>query len=541
MYQTQRFVNAIASQLFGTYLYRILALMTAMIFLAISNSSFALATNPGATCPANFSQSSLTNADYSSLVSAVNTNNYVTVAGNAAGSIPLQIRMNTVESSTNTQLSNFGVITAGGLNAINVRRTFPNNTAFTDINLDFRNSITSQPIFLTNVALSAFDIDYANSNGNTFDDLVQITGVNEAGATITGAFQPIVGSNIIFDQNLQGLYTRSVNDPNCPAKDLGTQCQGSIQFSQPVTSVKIRYTNTGFLPTATNQEIDIRVDNYCYVPQYIFSGTVFDDNGGITLPQANANQPNFTTGTYNNANYFNGVFNTPPESGIAGSTVSLVNCSNTSTIYATQPSGTGATIGKYQFSVPLSTFGTNRSICLIESRTGTTYPVRTTSDNINIGFATTTYNYPSRNFGRVIPENAALVLRKFQFVNNCSTALNYNIITTTSDPRTGFSTEGINGNIVPGQCIAYRITATNRANTPITNSVVQDRLQEKGQNGALVTSILANPVASTTDYASDSVRIGQNGLVKTNPFPLNQRTSRDFYFNTKYDTMNGNP
>ena len=541
MYQTQRFVNAIASQLFGTYLYRILALMTAMIFLAISNSSFALATNPGATCPANFSQSSLTNADYSSLVSAVNTNNYVTVAGNAAGSIPLQIRMNTVESSTNTQLSNFGVITAGGLNAINVRRTFPNNTAFTDINLDFRNSITSQPIFLTNVALSAFDIDYANSNGNTFDDLVQITGVNEAGATITGAFQPIVGSNIIFDQNLQGLYTRSVNDPNCPAKDLGTQCQGSIQFSQPVTSVKIRYTNTGFLPTATNQEIDIRVDNYCYVPQYIFSGTVFDDNGGITLPQANANQPNFTTGTYNNANYFNGVFNTPPESGIAGSTVRLVSCSNTSTIYATQPSGTGATIGQYQFSVPLSTFGTNRSICLIESRTGTTYPVRTTSDNINIGFATTTYNYPSRNFGRVIPENAALVLRKFQFVNNCSTALNYNIITTTSDPRTGFSTEGINGNIVPGQCIAYRITATNRANTPITNSVVQDRLQERGQNGALVTSILANPVASTTDYASDSVPIGQNGLVKTNPFPLNQRTSRDFYFNTKYGTTNGNP
>ncbi|WAI88059.1 hypothetical protein SC65A3_01522 [Psychrobacter sp. SC65A.3] len=541
MYQTQRFVNAIASQLFGTYLYRILALMTAMIFLAISNSSFALATNPGATCPANFSQSSLTNADYSSLVSAVNTNNYVTVAGNAAGSIPLQIRMNTVESSTNTQLSNFGVITAGGLNAINVRRTFPNNTAFTDINLDFRNSITSQPIFLTNVALSAFDIDYANSNGNTFDDLVQITGVNEAGATITGAFQPIVGSNIIFDQNLQGLYTRSVNDPNCPAKDLGTQCQGSIQFSQPVTSVKIRYTNTGFLPTATNQEIDIRVDNYCYVPQYIFSGTVFDDNGGITLPQANANQPNFTTGTYNNANYFNGVFNTPPESGIAGSTVRLVSCSNTSTIYATQPSGTGATIGQYQFSVPLSTFGTNRSICLIESRTGTTYPVRTTSDNINTGFATTTYNYPSRNFGRVIPENAALVLRKFQFVNDCSTGLNYNSITTTSDPRTGFSTEGINGNIVPGQCIAYRITATNRANTPITNSVVQDRLQERGQNGALVTSILANPVASTTDYASDSVPIGQNGLVKTNPFPLNQRTSRDFYFNTKYGTTNGNP
>ena len=539
MYQTQRFVNVIASQLFGEYLYRMLALMTAIVFLALSNTSFALAPNPGATCEgiADASQGSLTNADYSNLVSAVNTNNYVTIAGNAAGSIPLQIRMNTVESSTNTQLSNFGVITAGGLNAINIRRTFPNRTAFTDINLDFRNSITSQPIFLTNVALSAFDIDYANSNRNSFDDSVQITGVTQTGTTIQGIFQPVVGSNIAY---FQGLYTTNIF--NCPAKDLGTACQGSIQFSQPVASVRIRYTNTGRLSASpTNQEIDFRIDNYCYVPQYIFSGTVFDDNGGITLPQANANQPNFTTGTYNNANYFNGVFNTPPESGIAGSTVSLVNCSNTSTIYATQPSGTGATIGEYQFSVPLSTFGTNRSICLIESRTGATYPVRTTSDNINTGFTTTTYNYPNRNFGRVIPENAALVLRKFQFVNDCSTALNYNNITTTSDPRTGFSTEGINGNIVPGQCIAYRITATNRANTPITNSVVQDRLQEKGQNGALVTSILANPVASTTDYASDSVPIGQNGLVKTNPFPLNQRTSRDFYFNTKYGTTNGNP
>ena len=539
MYQTQRFVNVIASQLFGEYLYRMLALMTAIVFLALSNTSFALAPNPGATCEgiADASQGSLTNADYSNLVSAVNTNNYVTIAGNAAGSIPLQIRMNTVESSTNTQLSNFGVITAGGLNAINIRRTFPNRTAFTDINLDFRNSITSQPIFLTNVALSAFDIDYANSNGNSFDDFIKITGINEAGATITGTFQQINNSNITsFDQGL-----RTTSTYNCPAKNLGTACQGSIQFSQPVASVRIRYTNTRRISTTTNQEIDFRIDNYCYVPQYIFSGTVFDDNGGIDDTQADANQPNFTTGTYNNTNYFNGVFNTSPESGIAGSTVRLVSCSNTSTTYATQPSGTGATIGQYQFSVPLSTFGTNRSICLIESRTGATYPVRTTSDNINTGFTTTTYNYPNRNFGRVIPENAALVLRKFQFVNDCSTALNYNNITTTSDPRTGFSTKGINGNIVPGQCIAYRITATNRANTPITNSVVQDRLQEKGQNGALVTSILANPVASTTDYASDSVPIGQNGLVKTNPFPLNQRTSRDFYFNTKYGTTNGNP
>ena len=538
MRKAQNSSSPISIYLLRERISEILLLIGFMILLLASNSALALATNPGAVCSANFSQGSLTNADYSSLVSAVNTNNYVTVAGNAAGSIPLQIRMNTVESSPSTQLSDFGVITAGGNSAINVRRTFPNTTAFTEINLDFRNSITSQPIFLTNVALSAFDVDYANNSGNTFDDYVQITGVTQAGSTIEGTFQPIVGSNIAYSQ---GLFTTSTAD--CPAKDLGTQCQGSIQFSEPVASVKVRYTNTGRLSTTTNQEIDIRVDNYCYVPQYIFSGTVFDDNGGITAAQADANNANITSGTYfNKPNYFNGRFDpTAPELGISGSTVRLVNCGNTGTVYATQPSGTGTTIGQYQFSVPISTFGNSRNICLIESRTGATYPVRTTTDNINTAFATTTYNYPNNNFGRVIPANAALVLRKFQFVNDCSTTLNYNTITTTSDPRTGFSTESINGNIVPGQCIAYRITATNRANTPITNSVVQDRLQERGQNGALVTSILANPVASTTDYASDSVPIGQNGLVKTNPFPLNQRTSRDFYFNTKYGTTNGNP
>lgn len=557
MYQTQRFVNVIASQLFGEYLYRMLALMTAIVFLALSNTSFALAPNPGATCNgiAGASQSSLTNADYTNLISAVNTDNYVNIAGNASGSIPLQIRMTTSELNGPPTSGSFNVQTIGSNNAFNILRDFPSVNSVTSIDLDFRNSITSQPIFLTNVAMSAFDIDYVSNTRNSFDDYVLFTGVTESGATIDGSFQPLTasGSNILSFREVNtaratfpglGLYINGANGDECTGNNLDTKCQGSVQFSEPVRSVKVRYSNANFRITQqnpTNQQVFFRVDNYCYVPQYIFSGTVFDDNGGITLPQANANQPNFTTGTYNNTNYFNGVFNTPPESGIAGSTVRLVSCSNTSTIYATQPSGTGATIGEYQFSVPLSTFGTNRSICLIESRTGATYPVRTTSDNINTGFTTTTYNYPNRNFGRVIPENAALVLRKFQFVNDCSTALNYNNITTTSDPRTGFSTEGINGNIVPGQCIAYRITATNRANTPITNSVVQDRLQEKGQNGALVTSILANPVASTTDYASDSVPIGQNGLVKTNPFPLNQRTSRDFYFNTKYGTTNGNP
>ncbi|MEN6670486.1 hypothetical protein AAJP47_08940 [Psychrobacter sp. B38] len=517
--------------------------------LFVSNAAFALATNPGAVCNTSFSQGSLTNTDYSNLVAAVNTNNYVTITGNAGGSIPLQIKTTTVESSTSTVRSNFGVITTSGTSALNIQRTFPNTTAFTDIIFDFRNALTAQPIYLTNVALSAFDIDYANSNGNTFDDFVQITGITQAGSTIAGTFQPITGSNIMFGQppqGSQGLFTRTASDPNCPAKNLGTQCQGSVQFSQPVTSVKIRYTNTGYLNAATNQEIDIRLDNYCYIPQYIFTGTVFDDNGGITDAQANATNDDITSSSSvytNKPNYFNGVFNSPQESGISGSTVKLVNCTNTSITYATQTVNAGAPIGQYQFSVPLSTFNSNTNICLMEEYSGTTYPIRTTSDNRNVGFTTTKYLYPNNDFGRVIAANAALVLKKAQYVNNCPTTLNYtdsNLNTANNaDPKTGFSTGNIS-NITPGQCIAYRITATNRANINIDNFIMRDVLQEKGVNNATVTSVLANPVLSTVDYnATENPAIGANGEIKTRSLSLSARSKRDFYFNTKYgNTVN---
>jgi len=517
----------------------VLALIAAIILLAASNSSYALATNPGATCTgiAGASQGSLTNNDYNSLISSLG--NFVQVAGNASGSIPLQVKISTEESSSNTTLNALTVTDFDSVRAINVRRTFPNTSAYTDINLDFRNSITTQPIFLTNVALSAFDIDYANSNGNTFDDFVQITGVNEAGTTISGTFKSVTGSNITFSDSLQGLLTRTVSDPNCPAKNLGTQCQGSVQFSQPVSSVKIRYSNTGYLRTSTNQEIDFRVDNYCYVPQYIFSGTVFDDNGGITDTQADANNANITSGTYfNKPNYFNGVFNTPQELGISGSNVRLANCANNSITYPTQSViRNGASVGEYQISIPKTTLANNTNLCLVESRTGATYPIRTSSESRNVGFSATTYNYPNNNFGRVIAANAALVLQKYQFVNDCNAGtLVYASVPMTGDPRTGFSMDPIQNNITPQQCIAYKITATNRANLAINDFIMSDVLQKKGVNNAQVTSIRVAPTDNNGSYATDSVALGLNGTVKTTALMLQKNTKSDFYFNTKYGT-----
>ena len=542
MQHIQRFSNPLGSQSLSEYVWRMLALLIIMALLFVSNRALALTANPGATCRGitGAAQGSLLNNDYTNLVNALNTNNFVSIMGNDSGRIPLEIKISTVESSSNTILSNFGVIDSGSNRAINVTRNFPSVTAYTDINFEFRNTITSQPIYLTNFALSAFDIDYANSSGNSFDDFIKVTGINEAGATITGTFQQINNSNITsFDQGL-----RTTSTYNCPAKNLGTECQGSIQFNVPVKSVKIRYTNTDRLTAnPTNQEIDFRIDNYCYVPQYIFSGIVFDDNGGIASNRADKDNADIitTTSAYsNNSNYFNGVFNTPPETGIAGSSVKLVSCTNTNTIYANQSVvAAGTTIGRYQFSLPISTFGGNTNLCLLESRTGDTYPIRTSTDNKNVGFATTKYNYPDNDFGRVIDANAALVLKKYQYINSCPTTINYtdpdlNILGN-KDPKLGFSTENIS-NINPGQCIAYKITATNRSNLVINDFIMQDKLQGKGVEGALVTSVLVGPLHNSSDYALNSVVIGQNNPVITKPLVLPARDNKVFYFNTKYGT-----
>jgi hypothetical protein len=531
MYQTQRFSKSRTSQLF--------VLIGFVTLLLISDSSFGRVSNPGAVCSTGFSQDKLTDSDYTNLFASTSNENYFDVTGNASGSIPLQMRMDLNESGTSNTNNNFSIIGASQYKLINIGRNFPTPTAYTDIKLSFRNKITQQPIYLTNVAISAFDVDYSNSNNNLFDDYVRITGITQSGSIIDGTLQTIAGSNVAYSGGLNNSTTF-----NCPSRDLDTRCQGSVQFSQPVSTVTVRYTNNPVYVRSdpTNQEIQFRVDNYCYVPQYIFSGTVFDDNGGITGNNADANNANITTGPYANNNiYFNGAFNPPQETGIAGSTVRLANCADTSTTYPTQSVIRDNTpIGEYQISIPKTTLANNTNLCLLESRSGTTYPIRTSNEITNVGFSSTTYNYPNNNFGRVIVENAALVLRKAQYVNNCPPSINYtasNLNTAgNTNPRTGFSEGSITDNLDPGQCIAYRVTATNRANSPITNFVMQDKLQERGQGGALVTSVLANPIANTVDYASDSVPIGQNGVVKTNPFILPSRSNRDFYFNTKYGT-----
>ncbi|KAA0926227.1 hypothetical protein FQ082_08190 [Psychrobacter sp. ANT_H56B] len=542
MYQTQRFVNVIVSQLFGEYLYRILALMTAIVFLAISNSSFALAPNPGANlaCPASSTKGIFDNSNYTKLKESFDTNTYQPMTSTSSLSIPLKIKMTIEDINVNTSGNNTTITGTSANPAMDINRNFKDLTSRSDITLDFQNTGNSDSLYLNNVAISAFDIDKSiGSNKTGWDDLVSITGITRNNTKIKGTFQRLSGSSVIELAN--GLQTSSTNASfNCTAA-LDTNCQGSVLFSEDIRSVTFSYTNTNNVTTPTSQRFQFRVDSYCYTPQYTFSGIVFNDNGGIT--DASATNANITTGPYaNNANYFNGIFdNTTPnaEAGITGSTIELTHCTNGS-IYGSQLVDAGAsTIGQYKINVPITTIsGNTNNLCLIEknNNTANVYTIRTNSDKKVIAFANTTYHYPDNNFGRVIAANAALVLQKYQFVNDCNAStLNYTTVPTTSDPRTGFSMDSILGNITPQQCIAYRITATNRANIAINDFVMRDVLQKKGVNGAQVTSVLANPPLSTTDYnAAENPAIGANGEVKTKTLTLNARTNRNFYFNTKY-------
>ncbi len=95
----------------------------------------------------------------------------------------------------------------------------------------------------------------------------------------------------------------------------------------------------------------------------------------------------------------------------------------------------------------------------------------------------------------------------------------------------GFSTA--TADVDPGQCIAYRVTATNRGNIDLNDIVISDTLQKEGVDGAIVTSTLAEAISIADGFATNRA-IGYNGTISTKPFNLNGKAVRSFYFNTQY-------
>lgn len=360
----------------------------------------------------------------------------------------------------------------------------------------------------------------------TFENILKESSINPNNKTSyaplnTETILPTNSSYVSYGiENSRSNYVLAVRN----AKTVTLTYEGIMRGNSSIT--------TDVIGETFNEWISFGVESE---PLYTFSGTVFNDNGGIDDNNANAST---IGGIYNNADYFNGTLNST-EKGVSGSTVRLVNdCANPTIEYASQTltSTDTSQIGKYQFTVLPSVIGNRNSVCIIETRADSSYPIRTNTGEKAITLTSNNYTYSNNNFGRVIAKNVALVLTKYQYINDCPTTLDYTKVSSrlTDTPNTGFSTKSID-NIKPGKCIAYKITATNRANLAINNFILQDVLQEKNVNGATVTSVLANPPRIVGEF-NDGLNVGDNGTVRTVSLNLDARSQRNFYFNTKYGT-----
>ena len=338
----------------------VLQTLVLMQLLLVSTVTNAIAPNPGATCPSGYFQGKFSDANYTSILN--NGANYTNITGNP--NIPLKV--NIVERLTGTTSGTTNSTTVNNSNsgnyAFNSYRNFANTTSYIETTLTFQNSNTSEPIYLTNLALSAFDIDYTTSNNN-FDDRVLFTGIKQDGTSITGTYQPITGSNITSTAD-GTLYNTSTS--GCTAKNLGTACQGSVVFAEPVRSVTMKYGNynSRISGDPTDQEIDFKVDNYCYAPSaYTITK---DDNTTSIATGANTTYTIKVTNT--GGTTLNNLVLTDPAvtgltklSGISCDSNDTTNtCSSTSLPTIAQLQGSGYTIsslaaGKsYSIKVPVN-------------------------------------------------------------------------------------------------------------------------------------------------------------------------------------------
>ena len=270
-------------------------------------------------------------------------------------------------------------------------------------------------------------------------------------------------------------------------------------------------------------------------PTYTFSGTVFNDNGGLIL-EANK------LGTVN-SQYFNGIFD--PLSGEVGISnpslaVRLTDCSAENTLIPTTLpqaiTDTGIKKGQYNFSVSSSALQNKTKVCIVQVEPENwEYSVDSTTNKREVALNTGVYNYNNLDFGEVQANNASLVLVKSQHVNDCDINPNYDGIS--------FSTAEIN-DIEPGKCIAYKIEAYNRGHVALNNIRITDILKKTPVESKFhlpVASGISATLRKTDQPTSALINIGDNGVIITEPFDLNNTSTttpskRTLYFNTKYGT-----
>lgn len=278
---------------------------------------------------------------------------------------------------------------------------------------------------------------------------------------------------------------------------------------------------------------------------YIFSGIVFNDNGGVLNPS----KDDISNKYLNNSFYFNGKYDSLNESGIpftSGHTITLNKCANDNGTFSSQTVNINPD-GTYSFNLTPAQVGTYTRLCVTQNEPNNyVYSVDTTSNVQQIDIINSKYIYTNNDFGDVIQENASLVLIKSQYVHDCNvsnlTTIGVNYEGSASN---AYSTKPISG-IIPGQCIAYRIEAINRGSVPLQDIIITDVLQKKeDSNNSIVTSVLTAPAPigegnSTPSFANNSVSIGNNGKVITNSFSLgidSLSRRQAIRFNTKYGNI----
>jgi len=281
---------------------------------------------------------------------------------------------------------------------------------------------------------------------------------------------------------------------------------------------------------------------------YTFSGTVFNDNGGIDASEDN--RQNISTLFTGNKQYFNGQLDAG-ELGIYenGLRVKLTDCDGrTLDNKSVDVLSSGSDIGKYSITVSgnklVDGTGNNLTkICLVEEEPQSwKYSVDTTTNTREITLVPGVYNYANLNFGEVEPYNTALVLIKSQHIHNCDENFIYPTnVGNADDLEIGFGEQAAN-NVIPGKCIAYRVTAYNRGHVELENIQIKDTLQTE-------------PVASTFHFP---LPVGNPASINpyNNSLPKDTITSKPFnllgvqsstnvpqatlYFNTKYGSTISN-
>lgn len=295
--------------------------------------------------------------------------------------------------------------------------------------------------------------------------------------------------------------------------------------------------------TTYGDEITCTITNR---PNYIFSGIVFNDNGGIIA--SDSTRQDISSTFTGNSSYFNGIYEIASELGIYDSNLNirLTDC-NGNNIVTGSPnpqtvSNISTSLGRYSFVVAASALVNKTKVCVFENEPSVwDYSVDTTADSREVPLTANVYDYNNVNFGEVQANNAALVLIKSQYVHECNDNLNYQSMGSNSaDPTLGFSVNSISG-ISPGKCIAYAVQAYNRGHIGLQQVQIRDQLQTTP-----VTSVfrLPAPLFVPTSVSSPTVNYGSNGEIRSNLFNLaavptssTQPSSAILYFNTKYGSI----